>query len=77
VANVMESMGRYVVVQHNARGYIKWLEKEGYWDPINGDAAWAGAMDIAEVKVFGHFIRFSLFIIWSEQSACDQQSKLR
>ena len=53
VAKDVESLGRYVVVQHNARGQIKWLEKEGYWDPSNGEPAWAGVMDIAEVKVFG------------------------
>ena len=44
------TMGRYVVVQHNAREVIQW--KENHWTPDNGDPNWAGAMDIAEVKVF-------------------------
>eukprot|EP00092_Neocalanus_flemingeri_P017172 GFUD01018572.1.p1 GENE.GFUD01018572.1~~GFUD01018572.1.p1 ORF type:complete len:201 (+),score=32.75 GFUD01018572.1:127-729(+) len=55
--------GRYVVVQHNARGWLQWLQKEQYWDGSlaharemgsEEQAKYAGMLDLAEVKVFGY-----------------------
>ena len=43
-------VGRYVVVQHNAREIIRWNGKQ--WAPDNGNPSWTGIMDIAEVKVY-------------------------
>ena len=44
------TMGRYVVVQHNAREFIQW--NGNHWAPDNGNRDWTGVMDIAEVKGF-------------------------
>ena len=57
------SMGRYVVVQHNSKGVIKWVE--GEWEPANEERKkeknWAGLLDIAEVKVFGGKLDYQLY----------------
>lgn len=50
----MAHTGRYVVVQHNVRGYLKWLEEEKYWSGYNKEKQWAAVMDLGEVKVFGY-----------------------
>ena len=53
------SMGRYVVVQHNSKGVIKWVD--GHWKPANKDKGGAGLLDIAEVKVFGGKLHYQLY----------------
>ena len=46
--------GRYVVVQHNVRRFLKWSEVDVEWSGYNEHKDWAGCMDLAEVKVFGY-----------------------
>ena len=53
------SMGRYVVVQHNSKGVIKWVK--GKWEPASRPELQAGLLDIAEVKVFGGKLHYQLY----------------
>ena len=36
IEKMLASMGRYVVVQHNSKGFIKWVD--GFWEPARGRA---------------------------------------
>ena len=60
VEQEMAIIGRYVVVQHNVRRFYTWSGVDVEWSGYNKDSneqnnkAWAGCMDLAEVKVFGY-----------------------